>query len=63
MQAICLVCRHSQRAVIDQSLRAGQDLRSLSDAFGVDTRALRWRRDDHVVGLARGRRSEAHART
>ena len=29
MQAMCPICRHSQRSSIDENLRAGQDLRSL----------------------------------
>jgi hypothetical protein len=55
MQSMCPICRHSQRPSIDESLRAGRELRSLADEVGVDTRALRWHRD-HVAGLAKARR-------
>jgi hypothetical protein len=41
MQSMCPICRHSQRCAIDESLRAGRDLRSLADEVGVDTRAQR----------------------
>jgi hypothetical protein len=57
MQAMCSVCRHSQCSRIDQDLRAGWDLRSLSDEFGLRTGSLRHHRDEHVAGLTRGRRS------
>jgi hypothetical protein len=50
MQAMCSACRHSQRSRTDQDLRAGRDLRSLSDEFGLRTGALR-----HHRGRARGR--------
>jgi hypothetical protein len=59
MYRLCVVCEHSQRVTIDEDLRAGRDLRSLSDEFGLHTRALRAHRDEHVAGLARGRRAAA----
>jgi hypothetical protein len=62
MQSMCPICRHSQRSSIDESLRAGRELRTLADEFGVRTTALRHHREEHVAGLARGRRSAARAR-
>jgi hypothetical protein len=35
--AMCPICRHSQRASIDEHLQAGRDLRTLADEFGVRT--------------------------
>ena len=57
MHGLCLVCESSQRATIDEYLRAGRDLRSLADEFGLHTRALRAHRDDHITGVPRARRS------
>ena len=48
MRGLCQVCHHSQRSVINEYLSAGRDLRSLADAYGLDTRALRTHRDEHV---------------
>jgi hypothetical protein len=36
MQSMCPICRHSQRSSIDESLRAGRDLRSLADEYGLE---------------------------
>jgi hypothetical protein len=63
MQALCPICQHSQRTSIDESLRAGRELRTLADEFGVRTTSLRYHRDEHVAGLARGRRSAARPPT
>jgi hypothetical protein len=41
MQSMCAICRHSQRTSIDENLRAGRDLRTLADEFGVRTTSLR----------------------
>jgi hypothetical protein len=57
--AMCPICRHSQRASIDEHLHAGRDLRTLADEFGVRTTWLRHHREEHVAGLTRGRRSAA----
>ena len=64
MRGHCQVCQHSMRGAIDEHLRAGRDLRSLSDEFGVLTRALRHHRDSHVVPARPpgGRRSGARPR-
>jgi hypothetical protein len=40
MQSMCPICRHSQRSSIDESLRAGRELHTLADEFGVRTTAL-----------------------
>jgi hypothetical protein len=40
MQSMCPICRHSQRSAIDEHLRAGRELRSLVDEFGLRTPAL-----------------------
>ena len=61
MRGLCQVCHHSQRSVIDAHLSAGRDLRSLADAYGLDTRALRAHRDEHVAGGPKGRRGTARA--
>jgi hypothetical protein len=63
MRGLCQVCHHSQRSVIDAHLSAGRDLRSLADAYGLDTRALRTHRDEHVrsTSVAKGRRGAARA--
>jgi hypothetical protein len=53
---MCPISRHSQRPSIDENLRAGRDLRTLADEFGVRTGALRYHRDEHVAGLAKSRR-------
>ena len=59
MRGLCSVCHHSMRGVIDERLSSGRDLRSLADEYGLDVRALRAHRDDHVrsAGQTRGRRS------
>ena len=56
MQPMCAICRHSQRQTIDQNLRAGRDLRTLADEFGVRASALRHHRDAHVLQRGRQRR-------
>ena len=60
MQAMCAICRHSQRQTIDRDLRAGRELRPLADEFGMRITALRYHRDEHVAALdRRGRRASA----
>jgi hypothetical protein len=56
MRGHCELCRHSMRGVIDEHLRAGRDVRSLADEYGLETRAIRAHRDDHVL------RAPSHAR-
>lgn len=56
MHGLCTICAHSQRTLIDESLRAGHDLRSLANEFALRTPVLRHHRDEHVAGLAQRRR-------
>ena len=35
MQSMCPICRHSQRTLIDERLRAGHHLRVIANEFGV----------------------------
>jgi hypothetical protein len=54
MYSMCPICRHSQRTSIDESLRAGRDLRTLANEFALRTSLLRHHRDEHVAGVVRG---------
>ena len=55
---LCPICHHhSQRSAIDEPLRNSRELRPLADEFGVRITVLRWHRDEHLPGLAKGRRS------
>ena len=56
MYSMCSICRHSQRTSIDESLRAGGDVRSVANEYALEVRTLRHHRDEHVAGLARPRR-------
>src|SRR5919199_4008718 len=52
MYGLCPICRHSQRASIDERLCNSRELRPLADEFGVRITALRYHRDEHLAGLA-----------
>jgi hypothetical protein len=62
MYGLCPICHHSQRSSIDERLRAARELRPVADEFGVRLTMLRHHRDEHVAGLARGRRSAVRPR-
>jgi hypothetical protein len=53
MLARCAVCAHSQRAILDARLLAGEALMPLANEYGLRSRDLRHHRDEHVRWTAR----------
>jgi len=56
----CEVCRHSQRAVIDAALAAGESPRGLGGQYGLPTAAIS-RHKHACLGLGRSTSSRPRA--
>ena len=59
MSQTCTVCRHEDRAAIDQALVGGKPYRYVSDRFDLSLGAVQRHRADHVPAtLARAKEAE-----